>query len=161
MCGTVFSDCYFKEIPVKVDLTEDTRIPAVYLAVPDRSCGFDLQRETVVLHDAAMAIGRNGMKFDVSEMGFVIDADEVEPLLDLTSEEMRRPMQIEEITSVSEIGEGDDTERHRITLRHGPIRVRWTIEEEEHVLSRLRVVARLSTNAGRPLLRHPLGCRDP
>ena len=99
--------------------------------------------QTGVPDDGAMVIRESAMKFDVSETGFVIDAEEVAPLLDIAPEEMRRLMRLGKITSLSEIGEGDDAGRHRITLRHGPIRVRWTVDGQGRVLSQSRVVARL------------------
>ncbi|AVX06037.1 hypothetical protein MXMO3_03534 (plasmid) [Maritalea myrionectae] len=67
--------------------------------------------------------------------GFQINATDLGWLLNVPPEQVQRLMRENKITSMCETGVGPDTDRHRVTFRHGLALVQLTIDESGEVLS--------------------------
>lgn len=80
------------------------------------------------------------MRLERSGDGFVVDAADLGPLLDLPPAEIPGLMREGSITSVSETGTEDDDGRHRVTFRHKGITVRLTLDSSGNVLSVARTI---------------------
>lgn len=78
------------------------------------------------------------MRLEPTETGFQIDAADLAPLLGLAPQDLRRLMREGQVTSICEAGQDEDEGRHRITFRHGPTRVRLTVDMHGEVLLRTR-----------------------
>lgn len=78
------------------------------------------------------------MQLERTENGFQIDAEALGPLLGVPARDVQRLMREGRIASLSEEGHGEDRNRHRITFRYGPTRLRLTVNDAGEVLMRTR-----------------------
>lgn len=78
------------------------------------------------------------MQLERTENGFQIDAMTLALLLGVAAENVQCLMREGKITSLCEAGQDEDQGRHRITFRHGGIRVRLTVNDAGEVLLRTR-----------------------
>lgn len=81
------------------------------------------------------------MKLEPNGTGFIIDAADLGPLLDLPPADIPALMRLGQITSLSEAGQGADAGRFRVTFRYGAVRLRFTLDADGNVLSRIRTTA--------------------
>jgi hypothetical protein len=79
------------------------------------------------------------VKLDPTENGFVIDAADLGPLLDVYPSDVPELMRQGKITCISEEGQGADTGRFRVTFRHKSVRVRFTVDAEGNILMQSRI----------------------
>ncbi|HRO10945.1 DUF6522 family protein [Amaricoccus sp.] len=93
------------------------------------------------------------MRLERTENGFQIDAVALGPLLGVPADDVQRLMREGRIASLCEEGRGEDEGRHRITFRHGAIRVRLTVNDAGGVLLRTR--ARVAPRPGTPVQVEP------
>ena len=76
------------------------------------------------------------MKIDVGPDGYMVDAEDLAPLLQLQPSEVPVLMREGEITGIFELGEGDHAGSFRVTFRHKARRVRLTCARNGTVLAR-------------------------
>ncbi|MFV0514449.1 MAG: DUF6522 family protein [Jhaorihella sp.] len=80
------------------------------------------------------------MRLERSGDGFVVDAADLGPLLDLPPADVPGLMREGRITSVSETGTEDDDGRYRVSFRHEGTTVRLTLDASGNVLSVARTI---------------------
>ena len=74
------------------------------------------------------------------EGGFMIDAEDLGPLLGVEPSQVPVLMREGRITSRSERGEGEDEGRFRLTFRHGRTRLRLVVRANGTVIRQSRVI---------------------
>ncbi|CTQ50700.1 DUF6522 family protein [Jannaschia donghaensis] len=79
------------------------------------------------------------MKLDIESGRITVAADDLAPLLDLTAAEFRDRMQSGRIATRSEVGEGEDAGRLRLTFQDDRWKVQLICAADGTVLQRLRV----------------------
>ncbi|MCB2092908.1 MAG: hypothetical protein H6901_03470 [Rhodobacteraceae bacterium] len=78
------------------------------------------------------------MRLQPTENGFLIEANDLAPLLGVEPAEVARLMREGLITSLSETGQGADAGRFRVSFRYGTTRIRFTTDANGDVLRRSR-----------------------
>lgn len=78
------------------------------------------------------------MKIELTENGVTVSATDLGPLLGLPPAEVPGKMRSGEITSMHEMGTGEDAGRFRVTFWYAGQRVRLTCDSDGTVLSRLQ-----------------------
>ena len=76
------------------------------------------------------------MKLEPGENGFIIDVNDLAPLLEIAPDEVQALMRDNKILTQSETGIDEHAGTHRLTFRYGGISVRLTVDEDGHVLKR-------------------------
>ena len=71
----------------------------------------------------------------ISADGFSVDAEVIASGLKLKASGIQSMMKAGEITSICELGEGEDTGRHRLTFCHGSARLRVVADSGSRVIA--------------------------
>ena len=74
-----------------------------------------------------------------TEGGFIVDAEDLGPLLEVEPAQVQGLMRQGRITSLLEQGEGEDLGRFRLTFRLGRLRVRLIVSADGRVVRRDRL----------------------
>ncbi len=90
------------------------------------------------------------MRLERTENGFQIDAVALGPLLGVPADAVQRLMREGRIATLCEEGRDADSGRHRLTFRHGGVRVRLTVNDAGDVLLRTRTSVAPLPAAGEP-----------
>lgn len=84
------------------------------------------------------------MKIDLTEQNPSVDAADLGPLLDIPAADVLALMRDGAITSRFETGIDADAGTHRLTFWYGDLRLRFTCDEQGHVLKTSRNTAKRS-----------------
>ena len=84
------------------------------------------------------------MKIDLTEQSPSVDAADLGPLLDIPAADVLALMRDGAITSRFETGVDADAGTHRLTFWYGDLRLRFTCDEQGHVLKTSRNTAKRS-----------------
>lgn len=90
------------------------------------------------------------MRLTPDNGGFVIEAEDLGPLLGIPADQVQTLMARGEITSLLEAGEGEDDGRFRLTFRHGGLSLRLTVNAEGEVLMKSRITRATPPTRSRP-----------